>query len=433
MRDHHENHANGWRDTTLGELLAHRRERGHDDDPLLSVTATRGVVLQAEAGRRDISNADKSAYWRVFPGDLAYNSMRMWQGVSGRSEYFGIVSPAYTVCAPRPACDSAFIAHLLKHPRSIAAFKNRSQGLVSDTWNLKYGPFAAIQTTVPVSTIEQRRIAEILDAVDGRIRSTERLIAKLDQIKLGLLHDLLTCGINENGEIRNPLDRDQFVAARSLGSLPVGWVTRRFADMAPSGRPHLKTGPFGSALKGDDWVDAGVPVVTIGALGEGDLLPDELLFISKLKASELAAYALEAGDIVFSRVADVGRSMVIQDDQIGWIMSSNLMRISLDRTIASPFFIHYALTSCPSVRQQIRANVNASGRDVATGSILNRLLIPLPPLEEQLEIVARAGRAANALRSYVAERDKLRELKSGLMDDLLTGRVRVKVDDKDAA
>jgi type I restriction enzyme S subunit len=203
--------------------------------------------------------------------------------------------------------------------------------------------------------------------------------------------------------------------------------------MAPSGRPHLKTGPFGSALKGDDWVDAGVPVVTIGALGEGDLLPDELLFISKLKASELAAYALEAGDIVFSRVADVGRSMVIQDDQIGWIMSSNLMRISLDRTIASPFFIHYALTSCPSVRQQIRANVNASGRDVATGSILNRLLIPLPPLEEQLEIVARAGRAANALRSYVAERDKLRELKSGLMDDLLTGRVRVKVDDKDAA
>ena len=94
MTDRGTSTISGWHDTTFGDLLTHRCERGHNDDPLLSVTATRGVVPQAEAGRRDISNADKSAYWRVFPGDIAYNSMRMWQGVSGRSEYFGIVSPA---------------------------------------------------------------------------------------------------------------------------------------------------------------------------------------------------------------------------------------------------------------------------------------------------------------------------------------------------
>jgi type I restriction enzyme S subunit len=185
-------------------------------------------------------------------------------------------------------------------------------------------------------------------------------------------------------------------------------------------------------LKGVDWVSSGVPVVTIGALGTEDIITDELLFISERKAAGLAAYALDAGDIVFSRVADVGRSIVILEGQSGWIMSSNLMRIAVDERSASPYYIHHALTSCPAVRRQIRANVNASGRDVATGAILNRLMIPIPSLEEQLEIVARVKAGSIAILGNIVQVDKLRQLKAGLMDDLLTGRVRVSVDTKEA-
>jgi type I restriction enzyme S subunit len=431
MSEHIDASKPRWRDVTFGELLTHRRERGQNDDRLLSVTAQRGVVPHAEAGRRDTSNADKSAYWRVYPGDIAYNSMRMWQGVSGRSRYFGIVSPAYTVCAPTDLCDPAFAAYLLKQPRMIAAFRNRSQGLVSDTWNLKYGAFSSIYTRVPGKS-EQRCIAEILHTLDEAARATDQLIAKLKQTKAGLLHDLMTRGIDQDGQLRDPRRPAEFFSDRELGLLPRGWTSRRFAELAPTNRPHLKTGPFGSALKGVDWVASGVPVVTIGALGTEGIITDELLFISERKAAELAPYALDAGDIVFSRVADVGRSIVIRGDQAGWIMSSNLMRIALDESAASPAYIHHALTSCPAVRQQIRANVNASGRDVATGAILNRLVIPIPPLEEQLEIVARVEAGSAAIRTHAVQLHKLRQLNAGLMDDLLTGRVRVNVDTEDA-
>ena len=86
----------GWRRVTLGEILRLRSERTHSVDTLLSVTADRGVIRQSESGRRDSSSADKSLYWDVHPGDVVYNTMRMWQGVSGVAGETGIVSPAYT-------------------------------------------------------------------------------------------------------------------------------------------------------------------------------------------------------------------------------------------------------------------------------------------------------------------------------------------------
>ena len=120
-------------EVTLGDVLELRRERARGSEQLLSVTRDRGVVRQIDAGRRDISSEDKSSYWRVHPGDIVYNTMRMWQGVVGRSEFNGIVSPAYTVCRPTDLADTRFLAYKLKHPAMIANFYRLSQGLVSDT------------------------------------------------------------------------------------------------------------------------------------------------------------------------------------------------------------------------------------------------------------------------------------------------------------
>ena len=165
---------------------------------------------------------------------------------------------------------------------------------------------------------EQRRIAEILDTLDEAIRKTEQVIAKLQQMKQGLLHDLLTRGIDENGELRDPERHPEQFKDSALGRIPREWEVAPFERNSWPGRPFLKTGPFGSSLKGEHWVETGVPVITIGALGEGEFIASELLFISVRKAAELAAYAVEPSDIVFSRVADVGRSVVVTDDERGW-------------------------------------------------------------------------------------------------------------------
>ena len=92
--------VDGWSEHRLDDLFTERRERNRPNLPLLAVTGKYGVVDRDFLEKRDTSNADKSKYLRVVSGDLVYNTMRMWQGVSGLAPKEGIVSPAYTVVTP---------------------------------------------------------------------------------------------------------------------------------------------------------------------------------------------------------------------------------------------------------------------------------------------------------------------------------------------
>jgi type I restriction enzyme S subunit len=275
------------------------------------------------------------------------------------------------------------------------------------------------------SVDEQRRIAEVLDTADATIQQTEALIAKLKQMKAGLLHDLLTRGLDEQGQLRDPVEQPEQFKDTLLGRLPKNWDVHTFQAMKPLGRPYIKTGPFGSTLKGEHWTEEGIPVITIGALGEGEFIKSELLFISEAKARSLAAYAVEPGDLVFSRVADVGRSVVVGEAEANWIMSSNLMRISLDQSLVVPSFAHLILVYSESTRQQVRRSVNAGGREIANTAILNSLQFAWPSRDEQERIVKVVAAHNARIHAEEAYRDKLKLLKKGLMDDLLTGRVRV--------
>jgi type I restriction enzyme, S subunit len=255
------------------------------------------------------------------------------------------------------------------------------------------------------------------------IRSIGRLITKLEQAKQGLLHDLLTRGIDGAGGLRDLSDKE--FQATSLGLIPLSWRVTSLGTLGPLGSPVLRTGPFGSSLKGEDWVDSGIPVITIGSLGEGFLDYSELLFVSESKAAALDAYRVEEGEIVFSRVADVGRSVVVRLEHNGWVMSSNLMKITLEPRKSVPDYVQLVLAYDPRVRKQLRSTVNSSGRDVVSGSIVRSLRIPIPPVNEQVRICARVSQLRTSIEVEADLLAKLRLLKSGLMDDLLTGRVRV--------
>lgn len=272
---------------------------------------------------------------------------------------------------------------------------------------------------------EQRRIAEILNTLDETIRKTEQLIAKMKQVKQGLLHDLLTRGIDANGELRDPERHPEQFKDSPLGRIPKAWEARPFRPYGATDRAYLKTGPFGSSLKQKHWVKDGVPVITIGALGEGEFIASELLHVSDETARHLAAYAVRPGDIVFSRVADVGRSVVVTEPQHGWLMSSNLMWIAVDRRRASPSFVQANLSSNSVVGAQIRRFVNSGGRDVANAAVLNSIVLPWPPLAEQERVAGIRATAEDQLSNEASALTKLRLIKDGLMEDLLAGRVRV--------
>ena len=190
--------AEKWVTAKLGELFAERVEQNRIDLPLLSISADRGVILRGDLTKRDTSPEDKSKYLRIAPGDIGYNTMRMWQGVSALSELEGIISPAYTVCIPSERIEGRFAAHFFKLPHTIHLFHRYSQGLVDDTLNLKYLNFATIEAWVPSDIKEQRAIADILDACDDELRLLRDRRAAIERQKRGLMQKLLAGKVRVN-------------------------------------------------------------------------------------------------------------------------------------------------------------------------------------------------------------------------------------------
>ncbi|MBS1614092.1 MAG: restriction endonuclease subunit S, partial [Bacteroidetes bacterium] len=157
-----------WETKVLGNVFCERVETGFTSLPLLSLTEKEGIVLQETTGRRDNSSTDKSKYLRICPGDVAYNTMRMWEGRSAYVAMEGLVSPAYTICSPLKGNNGLFFSHYFKTTHLIKEFHRFSQGLVKDTLNLKYDAFSKITIVIPRSK-EQQKIADCLSSLDELI------------------------------------------------------------------------------------------------------------------------------------------------------------------------------------------------------------------------------------------------------------------------
>ena len=175
-----------WEVARIGELYSERSQRCTTPMELLSVTISEGVVPRVDIEGKDNSSEDKSNYKVVHVGDMVYNTMRMWQGASGLSAYNGIVSPAYTILTDAAKFDHEFMASLFKTEWLINEFRKNSQGLTSDTWNLKYPQIAAIKVRLP-SVQEQHHIATFLFLIDSRITAQRKIVELLKKHKRGLL------------------------------------------------------------------------------------------------------------------------------------------------------------------------------------------------------------------------------------------------------
>ena len=174
-----------WEQRQLGEVVSERNERSASGE-LLSISMSRGVYPTSCSDRKDNSSEDKSNYKHLAVGDIAYNSMRMWQGACGLSSFDGIISPAYTVVIPSAATDGRFLIDLFKTTEMLNTFQRNSQGLTSDTWNLKYPAFSKIKCSIP-SLPEQRLIGKFFSTLDSLIAAAERQEALLRRKKQAYL------------------------------------------------------------------------------------------------------------------------------------------------------------------------------------------------------------------------------------------------------
>ena len=178
-----------WEQRKLGEVLKERTERAKGDEELLSVTIANGVIRQIDSEKRNTASEDRSNYKIVKKGDVPYNSMRMWQGAVGNSKYNGIVSPAYTILTPTSEANGKFFMELFKKKSTLQIFQRWSQGLTSDTWNLKYPILSSIQFAIP-SVEEQEKIAEYFSSLDHLITLHQRKCDTLKELKKYMLQNM---------------------------------------------------------------------------------------------------------------------------------------------------------------------------------------------------------------------------------------------------
>lgn len=188
------NFNDAWKTVKIKDIFDERSEKGFLDLELLSVTLNDGVIKRSEIESKDNSNENKSNYKHVLPGDIVYNSMRMWQGASGVSPYEGIVSPAYTILIPKNVY-SKYFGYYFKTNEMVYQFKKYSQGLTSDTWNLKYPLISEIKIKIP-SIEEQKEITNVFEIMDEKIKILQNNIDELTTFKKGLLQQMFVCWRN---------------------------------------------------------------------------------------------------------------------------------------------------------------------------------------------------------------------------------------------
>lgn len=391
--------APSWPIEPLGRLFSERQETGFSDLPLLSVTDRDGVIPQEETNRKNNSNSDKTKYLRVVPGDIAYNTMRMWEGRSARVGLDGLVSPAYTVCQPEVDTSSLFFAYYFKTQPLIAQFRRYSQGLVKDTLNLKYEAFSCIPVGFP-SPAEQRKIAACLMSLDEWIAAEGRKLEELREHKKGLMQQLFP----REGENRPRLRFPEFRDAPEWTVHPLDeFVVRSFYGTSSS-----------TSEKGQ------YPVLRMGNMVDGGLDVSSLVYID-LDKKELESIRLTDGDILLNRTNSldlVGKISIFRLPG-NYITASYIVTYRIDAHRLDPPFCNLMLNT-----QQYQQRIKAFARPSVSQANINpttfrkELTVAVPRLAEQRRIATCFSSLDALIVAQSRKLDGLRLQKRGLMQRL---------------
>jgi type I restriction enzyme S subunit len=198
----------------LSHYFTASRRKGRADLPLMSVTMHNGLVRRDELDRKMDSALTPEEHLLVEPNDIAYNTMRMWQGCFGLADEAANVSPAYVVMRPKDTVDPRFAAHWFKSDRGLYMLWAYSYGLTEDRLRLYGNEFLQIPVVWPDAS-QQSRIADILDAWDDAADTANLLADEKDRRHRALvrsLSDIPSGQRTELGEfailVRKKLDLD---------------------------------------------------------------------------------------------------------------------------------------------------------------------------------------------------------------------------------
>lgn len=381
-----------WEQRKLGEVFNERTERAKGNEELLSVTINNGVIRQIDSDKRNIASEDKSNYKIVQIGDVPYNSMRMWQGAVGNSEYNGIVSPAYTVLVPSTNADSKFFVELFKKNSTLNIFQRWSQGLTSDTWNLKYPILSKIEFYMPMID-EQKKIGSLFSKLDNLITLHQRKCENLKKLKKFMLQKLFPQNGDNVPEIR-------------FFNFTDTWEQRKLNDIS-----EVRDGTHDSPK----YQNTGHPFVTSKNIKDGFINYDDIQFISDEDFNEINKRSkVDVNDILMGMIGTIGNTALIRTEPDFAIKNVALIK---DTKQINYLYLYHFLHS-PFIGKQLSSGMDGGTQKfVSLGNVRN-LDIVYPSEVEQIKLGEYFDHLDHLITLHQSKCDKLKEVKKYMLQNM---------------
>jgi type I restriction enzyme S subunit len=318
------------------------------------------VIDQGDAFISGYTDSEDSSYRGSLPVILFGDHTKRFKFVDFR---FAVGAQGVKILQPREGMVPKYLVYLL-----------RSLKVPDRGYSRHYQFLRMFRLPVAPEPEQHRILAEIekqLTRLDAAVAALERARANLKRYRASVL---------------------KAAVEGRLVPTAGAWPTVSVEQLGKPGEQIVLTGPFGTSLGREDFQRSGVPVLTIGCLTEGGVHNEKALHVSEEKAQSLSRYRLLAGDLLFSRMATVGRAGLVTKSLEGALVNYHLMRLRLDPSlILAEFFLAYVRGS-EKVRDYIRKVNHGATRDGINTEQLLALPVDLPPLPEQQRIVAEVER-----------------------------------------
>ncbi len=358
---------------------------------LLSVYTDIGVKPRAELEERGNKASTTDGYWIVKKGDIVVNKLLAWMGAIGLSEYDGVTSPAYDILRPHQQINGKFFHYLFRTPLCLSEFKKNSRGIMDMRLRLYFEELGNIYIPFP-SYPEQQKIAQFLDdktaKIDQAVDLAEKQIALLKEHKQILIQNAVTRGLNPDVPLKDS-------GVEWIGKVQEHWEVKKIKAFA-----KINNGLDYKAVIAEE----GYPVYGSGG-----------------QFAYANTYLYDGEAVLLGRKGTIDKPLYINDKF--WTVDT--MFYSVCNNKVSTKFFYYC---CCSIIPFQYYSTSTALPSMTQSDILNHK-VTFPSLKEQYQIAdyldKQTAKIDQAIALKTAHIEKLKEYKSVLINDVVTGKVQV--------
>lgn len=209
-----------------------------------------------------------------------------------------------------------------------------------------------------------------------------------------------------------------------LGEVPEHWIVTQLKFYTLD----MQTGPFGSQLHAEDYVTDGIPLINPAHMVAGELIPDPDVTIDEATQERLGRHKLSAGDIIFARRGELGRCAVVQKEHEGWLCGTGSLKAKLNRLLTPEYA--YLLITSEGVISELALESKGPTMDNLNTETLGRVRIPVPPVNEQSEVLKYVENVSGKYASLVSKAETairlMQERRTALISAAVTGKIDVR-------